>query len=155
LRLFFLQNASRLRHAVRPKSHKVPWPGKGGLESLVGAATFVGPIDYAAPKTVEEARATILELGKRVARREISVDAHDSLVNGIKANLGDKAAEQQKKLDELEDANHFKACVIAIHHVPLTDDKRMRGHQPARRRGWATARKHVPASHLILLLLSS
>jgi hypothetical protein len=25
-------------------------------------------------------------------------------------------------------ANHFKCCVIPIHHVPLADDKRMRGH---------------------------
>ena len=25
-------------------------------------------------------------------------------------------------------ANHFKACVLAVHHVPLADDKRMRGH---------------------------
>ncbi len=25
-------------------------------------------------------------------------------------------------------ANHYKACVIAVHHVPLADDKRLRGH---------------------------
>ena len=25
-------------------------------------------------------------------------------------------------------AAHFKACVIAVHHVPLGDDERMRGH---------------------------
>jgi RecA-family ATPase len=25
-------------------------------------------------------------------------------------------------------ANHFNACVIAVHHVPLADDKRLRGH---------------------------
>jgi hypothetical protein len=66
--------------------------------------TFVGPIEYEAPKTIEAARATILELGERLARREISVEAHDALVNGIRAYLGDKAAEQQRKLDELEDA---------------------------------------------------
>jgi hypothetical protein len=67
--------------------------------------TFIGPIEgYKAPETVEEARATILSLGERLARHEISVEAHDALVNGLKAYLGDKAAEQQKKLDELEDA---------------------------------------------------
>ena len=25
-------------------------------------------------------------------------------------------------------ANHFNACVLAVHHVPLADDKRLRGH---------------------------
>jgi hypothetical protein len=25
-------------------------------------------------------------------------------------------------------ANHFKCCVVPVHHVPLADDKRMRGH---------------------------
>jgi hypothetical protein len=66
--------------------------------------TYIGPIDYEAPKSVEEGRAVILELGERLVKREISVEAHDALVNGIRAYLGDKAAEQQKKLDELEDA---------------------------------------------------
>ena len=60
--------------------------------------------DYAAPKTADEARGLILELGERLAKREISVEAHDALVGGIKAYLSDKAAEQQKRLDELEDA---------------------------------------------------
>jgi hypothetical protein len=49
--------------------------------------TFVGPIDYAAPKTVQQARAAILELGERMARREISVEAHDALINGIRTYL--------------------------------------------------------------------
>ena len=66
--------------------------------------TYIGPIDYEAPKSVEGGRAAILELGERLAKHEISVEAHDALVNGIRAYLGDKAAEQQKKLDELEDA---------------------------------------------------
>jgi hypothetical protein len=56
-------------------------------------------IEYAAPKTVEEARSNILDLGERLARREISVEAHDALVNGIRTYLGDKAAEQQKNLN--------------------------------------------------------
>jgi hypothetical protein len=66
--------------------------------------TFIGPLDYKAPETVEQARAAILMLGERLAQRQISVEAHDALVNGIRAYLGDKAAEQQRKLDELEDA---------------------------------------------------
>jgi hypothetical protein len=74
------------------------------LRPPLSRETFIGPIEYAAPKTVEAARAAILELGERLAKREISVEAHDALVNGIRAYLGDKAAEQQKKLDELEDA---------------------------------------------------
>jgi hypothetical protein len=65
---------------------------------------FVGPIPYIVPTTVEMARATILELGSRLAKRDISIEVHDALVNGLKAYLGDKAAEQQRRLDELEDA---------------------------------------------------
>jgi hypothetical protein len=65
---------------------------------------FIGPIEYTKPTDVESAREAILALGERAARREISVEAHDVLVNGLKAYLGDKAAEQQRKLDELEEA---------------------------------------------------
>jgi hypothetical protein len=69
--------------------------------------TFIGPIDYKAPGTVEEARAAILALGERLAKGEISIEAHDALLNGIKAYLGDKAAEQQRQLDQLkEDLGH-------------------------------------------------
>ena len=57
---------------------------------------------YAAPTTVEEARALILGLGERLARGEISVIAHDALINGLKVYLGDKAAEQEKILARLE-----------------------------------------------------
>jgi hypothetical protein len=66
--------------------------------------TFVGPIDYVAPKTVAAAREAILTLGERLARNEISVEAHNALVDNLKAYLGDKAAEQHRKLDELEEA---------------------------------------------------
>jgi hypothetical protein len=65
--------------------------------------TFVGPINYAAPKTPEEAQQTILDLGERLARREISIEAHDALIGGIRAYLGDKAAEQERRLCALED----------------------------------------------------
>jgi hypothetical protein len=66
--------------------------------------TFIGPIDYVRPSDVEGARAAILELGERTAKHEISVEAHDTLVSGLKVYLADKAAEQQRKLDELEEA---------------------------------------------------
>ena len=56
------------------------------------------------PRTADEARATILELGARLAKREISVEAHDALINGLRVYLGDRAAEQQRQLDRLEDA---------------------------------------------------
>ena len=89
----------RLRAAIGLAQYqqcRKPWMLFGG---------FIGPIDgYAAPRTVDEARATILELGARLAKREISVEAHDALVNGLRAYLGDRAAEQQRELDRLEDA---------------------------------------------------
>jgi hypothetical protein len=65
---------------------------------------FVRPIAYAEPKTVEEARATLLVLGVRLAKGEISIEAHDTLVGGLRVYLSDKAAEQQKQLDALEDS---------------------------------------------------
>jgi hypothetical protein len=74
------------------------------LRSPLSSETFVGPIDdYAAPKTLEEARAMFLVLGERLAKREISVEAHDALINGIKAYLGDASAEQERRLGQLED----------------------------------------------------
>jgi uncharacterized protein with von Willebrand factor type A (vWA) domain len=46
----------------------------------------------------------ILVLGERVARNEISNETHDVLLGNLSAYLGDKAAEQQRMLDDLEDA---------------------------------------------------
>jgi hypothetical protein len=66
---------------------------------------FVGPVDYAAPKTVDEARAALLELGgERLARREIPIELHDALVNGIRVWLADHTVEQERRLCKLEDA---------------------------------------------------
>jgi hypothetical protein len=65
---------------------------------------FVRPVSYAQPKTVEEARATLLVLGVRLAKGEISVEMHDTLVGGLKVYLSDRAVEQQKQLDALEDS---------------------------------------------------
>jgi hypothetical protein len=70
----------RLRAAIglAAYQHPKPFPPK---------ETFVGPLDYAAPKTVQEVRAAILELGERMARREISVEAHDALINNLRSYL--------------------------------------------------------------------
>jgi hypothetical protein len=66
---------------------------------------FVGPVDCAAPKTVDEARAALLELGgERLARREIPIELHDALVNGIRVWLADHTVEQERRLCKLEDA---------------------------------------------------
>jgi hypothetical protein len=72
------------------------------LRPPLSRQNFVGPIDYVAPKTVEAAREAILPLGERLARNEISVEAHNALIDNVKAYLGDKAAEQQRILDDLE-----------------------------------------------------
>src|SRR5580692_9309623 len=47
---------------------------------LTSRQTFIEPVDYMAPTTPEEARATILVLGERVARGELSVEAHSVLL---------------------------------------------------------------------------
>jgi hypothetical protein len=49
------------------------------------------------------AREAILALGGRLAKGEISVELHDGLINGLRAFLGDKAAEQKRRLAELEE----------------------------------------------------
>ena len=79
--------------ALAQYQHSKPTPARGG--------TLIDPIPYTAPKTVEEARSLILELGERLAKGGIPVELHDALVAGIRAYLGDKAVEQQKILDEL------------------------------------------------------
>jgi hypothetical protein len=65
---------------------------------------YVEPIDYTAPKAVEEARGVILDLGERLAKGTISLEIHDALISGLKVFLADKAADQQRKLDELQEA---------------------------------------------------
>jgi hypothetical protein len=64
--------------------------------------TYIGPVDYTAPKTIEDARAILLTLGERLARREISLEAHEALVDGVRFYLADKAAEQEKKIAAFE-----------------------------------------------------
>jgi hypothetical protein len=84
----------KLRAAIALAQYQYPKP----------APMYVAVDGYEEPKTVEEARALILKLGTRLAKGEISVTAHDALVNGIRTYLGDKAAEQQRILDDLADS---------------------------------------------------
>lgn len=67
------------------------------------AETFIGLDSYAAPKCPQEARELILTLGERMARREVSVEAHDALVGGLKVYLGDQAMALEAQVAELED----------------------------------------------------
>jgi hypothetical protein len=60
--------------------------------------TFLGPFDYTAPVTVDDARLQILTLGERVVRGELSVEAHDVILKGLRLYLGDVAAEEQLRL---------------------------------------------------------
>jgi hypothetical protein len=67
--------------------------------------TFTPPIpNYTKPESIEAARARILELGHRLAKGEISIETHDSLIGGLRAYLSDKAVEQQHLLEEYEAA---------------------------------------------------
>jgi hypothetical protein len=85
----------KLRAAIALAQYQQPKP--------VPSRAFA-PVDYKAPTTPDEAREAILSLGERMAKGEIPIEAHDALISGLKAYLGDKAAEQQKQLDRLEDA---------------------------------------------------
>jgi hypothetical protein len=71
----------RLRAAIGLAAYQHPKPIPLRPES------FVGPVDYISPKTAGEARQAVLDLGERLARREISAEAH-ALVSGIKVYLG-------------------------------------------------------------------
>jgi hypothetical protein len=44
----------------------------------------------------------ILELGERLARGELSLEAHGALLDNLKAYFKNEATEQMKKLEELE-----------------------------------------------------
>ena len=89
----------KLRAAIALAQYQRPKPAAPARDG-----TFIAPIEYTAPKTPDEARVAILDLGARVAKGEIPVELHDALINELKAYLGDRAAEQQKRLDELEEA---------------------------------------------------
>jgi hypothetical protein len=86
----------KLRAAIALAAYQHSKPAPSHTEA------FVTVDGYAAPATVEEARALMLGLGERLARGEISVIARDALINGLKVFLADKAAEQEKILARLE-----------------------------------------------------
>jgi hypothetical protein len=81
----------KLRAAVGLAAYQRPKPTPSHTEA------FVAVEGYEEPKTVEEARALILTLGARLAKGEVSVQAHDALINGLKAYLGDKASSPDSK----------------------------------------------------------
>jgi hypothetical protein len=64
------------------------------LRYLRVAERYLAPIEYVAPSNEVEARQTILVLGDRVARGEISIEAHETLLSGLRLFLGMAAAEK-------------------------------------------------------------
>jgi hypothetical protein len=64
--------------------------------------TYLEPTEHKTPASVEEARAEILELSRRLTEGEISLETHDAKVNDLRIYLGDKAAEQERLLTKLE-----------------------------------------------------
>jgi hypothetical protein len=81
----------KLRAAIGLAAYQRPKPTPSHTEASVAVE------GYEEPKTVEEARALILTLGARLAKGEVSVQAHDALINGLKAYLGDKASSPDSK----------------------------------------------------------
>ena len=85
------------------------WACRLIIERLIGPVretpeTFLSPLTgYVAPQTPEEARQSLLKLGERLARGELSIQAHDALVAGLRAYLGDAAMALEAQLAELED----------------------------------------------------
>jgi hypothetical protein len=64
--------------------------------------TYIGPVDYVKPENIAAARAMILTLSERLAKNKISVEMHDALVSDLHTYLADKAAEQQRLLEQYE-----------------------------------------------------
>jgi hypothetical protein len=82
-KLFAADITGIAKKVVEAAKNGESWACKLIIERLIGPAReaptplYIGPVAYAEPKTVDEARAMILVLGGRVARGEISVPAHD------------------------------------------------------------------------------
>jgi hypothetical protein len=72
----------KVRAAIALAQYQNPKPVRSG-----------DPVAYVPPQTVEEARGAILTLGGRLAKGEITVELHDALVGGLRAYLGDRAAD--------------------------------------------------------------
>jgi len=83
-----------------------PRPRRSGTRGHALVATQASHSSNVASNFETAIGLAILVLGERVARNEISVEAHEVLLNNLRAYLGDKAAEQQRTLDDLENAMH-------------------------------------------------
>ena len=91
----------KLRAAIALAGFQHPRPAP------VQTEMFLSPVDYTAPKTPEEARQTVLGLGERLARGALSLQAHDALVAGLRAYLGDAAMALEEQVAALEDLVHY------------------------------------------------
>jgi hypothetical protein len=72
------------------------------LRSPPPRMTLALAFSYTRPTSIDAAREAILDLGVRLARGELTIETHDSLIAGLRAYLNDRAAEQQKRLEEFE-----------------------------------------------------
>ena len=110
-KLFAADIAAVAKKVVEAAKNGESWACRLIIERLIGPAreapeqTFLS-LDYSAPTTPEEARASILVLGERAARGEISTQAYDVLIGNLRAYLSDRAVEQEQKLTALE--NHIR-----------------------------------------------
>jgi F0F1-type ATP synthase gamma subunit len=105
-KLFAADAANVVKKVVEAAKNGESWACKLIIERLIGPAreapglTTIGPVDYAEPKTAAEARAMILTLGGKVARGEITVEAHDVLLGNLRAYLSDRAAELEAVVEQ-------------------------------------------------------
>ena len=87
----------RLRAAGILARYQHPQPSPSCTE------TYVKVPGYVAPTTAEEAGQTLIALGEKLARGEISVEAHDALTGSLRIFLNSKAIDQEKRLAEIEE----------------------------------------------------
>ena len=105
-KLFAADTKEVVKKVVEAAKNGESWACKLIIERLIGPAreapglTTIGPVDYAEPRTAAEARAMILVLGGKVARGEISVEAHDVLLGNLRAYLADRAAELEAVVEQ-------------------------------------------------------
>jgi hypothetical protein len=105
-KLFAADVEEVVKKVVEAAKNGESWACKLIIERLVGPAreaprlTIIGPVDYEEPRTAADARAMILVLGGKVARGEISVEAHDVLFGNLRAYLADRAAELEAVVEQ-------------------------------------------------------
>ena len=105
-KLFAADTKEVVKKVVEAAKNGKSWACKLIIERLIGPAreapglTTIGPVDYAEPRTAAEARAMIFILGGKVARGEISVEAHDVLLGNLRAYLADRAAELEAVVEK-------------------------------------------------------